>query len=324
MYCKLSIVVPVYNVEDYVGQTLKSIFATDATGFEVVVVNDGTKDRSMDVVRQFADRPNLTIIEQENRGLSAARNRGLDAAKGDYVWFVDSDDYLVENGVGKVLALLEEKPGVDVLMFPVMKVYEDRSSSQLEYQVEKEHVTTGRSILRNNEYPLYYAHRYVFKRSLSEGNPWVRFPEGYVQEDDYWGPVLLYYASCVAILSIPVYNYRILRPGSIMTDRVVRNSYDRVAVHKKCMDFMHAVLAKEDWPWFRSVCRYGLEMCYDMSRRFIGTREFSRFAHRNGLYVWKEWLEAVPDATWKKKLRRLCYYMTPDFYVKLTSRSARR
>lgn len=323
MCYKLSIIIPVYNVESYVGKTLDSIFATDASDFEVIVVNDGTKDRSMDVVRKYADRTNLTIIEQENRGLSAARNRGLSAAKGEYVWFVDSDDYLVENGVGKVLELLEKRPGVDVLMFPVLKVYEDHSPSRLEFQVEKEHISEGRKILENNEYPLYYAHRYVFKRSLSEGNPWVRFPEGYVQEDDYWGPVLLYYASLVAILPTPVYNYRICRPGSIMTDRAVRNSYDRVAVHKRCMAFMHAVLAKEDWPWFRRVCRYGLEMCYDMSRRFIGTREFRRFAHRNGLYVWKEWLDATPDATWKKKLRRLCYYMAPAFYVKLTSSSVR-
>lgn len=108
---KLSIVIPVYNVEDHVGQTLESVFATDATDFEVIVVNDGTKDGSMDVVRRYADRPNLTIIEQENQGLSAARNRGLDAARGDNVWFVDSDDFLVENGVGKVLGLLAERPG---------------------------------------------------------------------------------------------------------------------------------------------------------------------------------------------------------------------
>ncbi|MBQ1648699.1 MAG: glycosyltransferase, partial [Bacteroidales bacterium] len=83
---KLSIIIPVYNVEAYVGRTLESVFATDATDFEVIIVNDGTKDGSMGVIRQFANRLNLTIIEQENQGLSAARNRGLDAAKGDYVW----------------------------------------------------------------------------------------------------------------------------------------------------------------------------------------------------------------------------------------------
>ena len=122
---KLSIIIPVYNVEAYVGRTLESVFATDATDFEVIIVNDGTKDGSMGVIRQFANRLNLTIIEQENQGLSAARNRGLDAAKGDYVWFVDSDDFLVEDGVGKVLRLLAARPGADVLRFPLRYVCQD-------------------------------------------------------------------------------------------------------------------------------------------------------------------------------------------------------
>ena len=107
----LSVIIPVYNVEAYVGKTLESVFHTTASSddFEVIVVNDGTKDGSMKVVRQFADRPNLTILEQENQGLSAARMKGRSVARGEYLWFVDSDDYLVEDGVGKVLALLRSQ-----------------------------------------------------------------------------------------------------------------------------------------------------------------------------------------------------------------------
>ena len=95
----LSIIIPVYNVEAYVGRTLKSVFDTvvSPTDFEVIVINDGTRDGSMRIVRQYADRPNITILEQENQGLSAARMNGLAVAKGDYVWFVDSDDWLVKD-----------------------------------------------------------------------------------------------------------------------------------------------------------------------------------------------------------------------------------
>ena len=80
----LSIIIPVYNVEEYVGGTLDSVFNSTAPAedFEVIVVNDGTKDGSMDVVRQFSERPNLTVIEQENQGLSAARMKGLSEARG--------------------------------------------------------------------------------------------------------------------------------------------------------------------------------------------------------------------------------------------------
>ena len=119
----LSVIIPVYNVEAYVGKTLESVFHTTASSddFEVIVVNDGTKDGSMKVVRQFADRPNLTILEQENQGLSAARMKGCSVAGGEYLWFVDSDDYLVEDGVGKVLALLRSHSDAEVLMFPLLQ-----------------------------------------------------------------------------------------------------------------------------------------------------------------------------------------------------------
>ena len=128
---RLSIIIPVYNVEAYVGKTLESVFRTTARAedFEVIVVNDGTRDNSMEVVRQYANRPNITIVEQENQGLSAARMNGLAVAKGEYVWFVDSDDWLVDDGVGKVLKLLEEREGAEVLMFPIVWNYEDTAKN---------------------------------------------------------------------------------------------------------------------------------------------------------------------------------------------------
>ena len=120
---KLSIIIPVFNVEGYVGKTLASVFDTTASAdkFEVIIVNDGTRDRSMDFVRKYATYPNMIIHEQENLGLSAARMNGLSLASGEYVWFVDSDDYLVEDGVEIVLKHLEKTPDVDVLMFPLSR-----------------------------------------------------------------------------------------------------------------------------------------------------------------------------------------------------------
>ena len=94
----LSIIVPVYNVERYVGRCLESIFASGAeknANVEVIVVNDGTPDDSMTIVDEFASKhSNLFIINQENAGPGAARNAGLRIARGKYVWFVDSDDYV--------------------------------------------------------------------------------------------------------------------------------------------------------------------------------------------------------------------------------------
>ena len=102
----LSIIVPVYNVEQYVRTCIESIFqqGLDEDRFEVIIVNDGTKDKSMEVIADIIDAyRNIVIINQENQGLSMARNNGIPIAKGEYILMVDSDDLLIENSVRPLL-----------------------------------------------------------------------------------------------------------------------------------------------------------------------------------------------------------------------------
>ena len=98
---KISLIIPVYNVEQYIGRCLQSCLCQPhvaADDYELVIVNDGTKDNSMHVVEKMTrDYPNVTIINQHNQGLSMARNAGLKAAQGEYVWFIDSDDWIEDN-----------------------------------------------------------------------------------------------------------------------------------------------------------------------------------------------------------------------------------
>lgn len=104
----LSIIVPVYNVEDYIRPCIKSIFrqGLDDNCFEVIIVNDGTEDRSIEVIQDIVKQhQNITILNQENQGLSVARNNGIAIAKGKYILMPDSDDLLIENS----LKLLLEK-----------------------------------------------------------------------------------------------------------------------------------------------------------------------------------------------------------------------
>ena len=94
---KLSIIVPVYNVADYLPKCLDSLLAQDLpqNEYEIIVVNDGSTDNSGNIAQQYADKyANITLINQANQGLSGARNTGIKCAKGDYIQFVDSDDYV--------------------------------------------------------------------------------------------------------------------------------------------------------------------------------------------------------------------------------------
>lgn len=93
---KISVVVPVYNVEAYVARCMESVLAQDFGDFEVVVVNDGSTDSSREVVARYAADPRVRVVDQPNMGLSGARNTGLSHARGEWVAFVDSDDYVSE------------------------------------------------------------------------------------------------------------------------------------------------------------------------------------------------------------------------------------
>lgn len=120
----LSIIVPIYNVEQYVRACIESIYrqGLDEDRFEVVLVNDGTKDKSMEVIADIIQQhKNITVINQENQGLSMARNNGMAIAKGEYLLMPDSDDLLIENSVKPLLEkALETKADMVVADFVEM------------------------------------------------------------------------------------------------------------------------------------------------------------------------------------------------------------
>lgn len=106
---KLSIIIPMYNVELYIERCLISCLKQDISceDYEIIVVNDGSPDGSLQIAERIASQnKNIKIISQQNGGLSDARNTGLSVAKGDYVWLVDSDDWIKENCLGKLLKQL--------------------------------------------------------------------------------------------------------------------------------------------------------------------------------------------------------------------------
>ena len=112
---KFSIVIPVYNVEKYIKRCLDSVFNQSFKDFEVIVVNDGTKDNSMDIVENY----DVKIITQKNQGLSVARNTGVKKAKGEYIIFLDSDDYIEKDLLKNINKSLDNNP--DLVRFKYKK-----------------------------------------------------------------------------------------------------------------------------------------------------------------------------------------------------------
>lgn len=121
----LTIIFPVYNVEKYIRPSLESIYrqGIDEQCFEVIIVNDGSTDNSMEMITDIIQQhSNITVINQDNQGLSVARNNGIMSAKGDYIFMPDSDDLLIENSLAKLLNLaIENKVDLVVADFLMMQ-----------------------------------------------------------------------------------------------------------------------------------------------------------------------------------------------------------
>ncbi len=113
----ISVIVPVYNVEDYLEECINSILSQTYTNLEILIVDDGSMDNSLAIIQEFSQRDSrITIFTKENGGLSSARNRAIDEAKGEYLTFIDSDDYIEENYIEYLMkSLIDNEADISIV-----------------------------------------------------------------------------------------------------------------------------------------------------------------------------------------------------------------
>jgi glycosyltransferase involved in cell wall biosynthesis len=180
---KLSIIVPVYNVEKYIRSCIESIFKQelDDTDFEIIIVNDGTEDHSMEVIADIIQtHNNIIVINQENQGLSIARNNGIAAAKGEYILMPDSDDMLIENSLKPLLEkALETKVDLMVADFLMMEDYEIEQTNTyaLKQPTIEFKMKTGRELFLQDLNPYRcYVWRTLYRREFITSNNLSFYP----------------------------------------------------------------------------------------------------------------------------------------------------
>lgn len=217
---KLSIIVPVYNVADYLPKCLDSLLAQDLpqNEYEIIVVNDGSTDNSGDIAQQYADKyANITLINQSNQGLSGARNTGIKHANGEYIQFVDSDDYIEKNVLGGLMKQVE-KDDLDVLRYNYHNINTKGDifvpfKSGKPYVDYSSIVVTGEKFLQERLGYGCYAWQFIIKTNMLTTNQCF-FKNGIYFEDTQWTPRMLLLAKRVSSTEIVVYNY-LWRIGSI-------------------------------------------------------------------------------------------------------------
>ena len=223
---KFSIIVPVYNVEKYIKKSLDSILNQSFKDYEVIVVNDGTKDNSIELIKDYP----VKIINQKNQGLSVARNTGVKHATGEYIIFIDSDDWIEKDLLKKLNKSSSDSP--DLIRFQIQEVYEDGKTIKFN-ELPFEHKNGPDAFEEIVKYHFVEnAWCYAIKKEYYEKEKF-EFKKGTIHEDFGLIPLVIMKSNKVNSISYIGYNY-LQRQGSIM------NNVDYEKTIKKVSDmFTH-------------------------------------------------------------------------------------
>jgi len=201
---KLSVIIPVYRVENTLRRCVESILRQEYTDYEIILVDDGSPDNSGKICDTFAENNhNISVIHKENGGLSDARNVGISAAKGEYITFVDSDDCIRENTLPELMKIIAEHPEYDILEYPVYVHYASPRQHILPFE-ECVYDNKERYWLQCKAYMHSYAWNKIYRAELFRH---VRFPVNKVFEDMWTLPELLKRTSVVATTGKGLYYY---------------------------------------------------------------------------------------------------------------------
>lgn len=217
----ISVVVAAYNIGEYLPRCLESLLAQSYQNLEIIVVDDGSGDDTGAVCDRYAGQyPKIKAIHQQrNEGPSGARNRGLAIAKGDYIGFVDGDDWIEPDMYRAMLTACQERE-TDIAICAYRQIGADGVKEQFsgETFVLTQEEALEIYICDNRQFHIYHSvWSKLFRRDVIEK---LTFPEGRKSEDIiYTTKALLHISSCV-FLDVPYYNYRVNRKGSIMNEQI--------------------------------------------------------------------------------------------------------
>lgn len=244
---KISIIVPIYGVEQYLRKCVDSLLNQDipSSEYEIILVDDGSPDKCPQICDEYAAaHPNICVVHRPNGGLSAARNSGLEVAKGAYICFLDSDDYWVPDQLGALMKQIEQEQ-LDVLRFDHQNVritpdgqYEVFQPYKHPHYVDRCHdIVDGATYLNERMGYACYACQFVMKRDLVS-----LFTTGIHFEDVDWLPRMMLNAKRVNSTETIVYNY-LHRPGSITLtqgnkEKIQKNMEDLMVIIEKYNNYL--------------------------------------------------------------------------------------
>ena len=225
---KISIVVPVYNIEKYIGKCIDSIISQTYQNYELILVDDGSKDDSSNICDEYAkNNENIVVIHKSNGGLSDARNAGINKATGDYVIFVDGDDFIKDNECLKYLVSELQKEEVDLLQYKMIHYYEntEKMVGLRDYDCDNSlnAVSKLAMLISNGTYSPSACDKAIRLSIIKENN--IYFEKGLTSEDIKWAFKLFLNVRNFNVVNKEIYVYRQQRQGSI-TNTISRKNIE--------------------------------------------------------------------------------------------------
>jgi len=219
----ISIIIPVYNVEDYVSETLDSVKNQTSLPDEVIVINDGSTDNSFNMIKNYSDLKYFKIFETKNQGLGQTRNYGISLAKSDYIYFLDSDDIIENNFIYEMRKLINQYKNPDMILFSGKtfthkKEIDNKINLKLtiEGQFFKGDKLLTKMVQKKETLP--QSSRYLTKKELWTTNN-LTYPNGIAEDESLFFP-LIALSNNTVVNKKAYYRYRVNRPGSITADSV--------------------------------------------------------------------------------------------------------
>lgn len=252
----MSIIVPVYNVEKWLSQCIESIINQSYKNLEIILINDGSTDRSGDICRLYESRDSrIRLLEQQNQGLSISRNHGIEASQGQYIMFVDSDDFLCDTDIVEKFVNILNSETCDFIYTTYCRFNDSNSdyiTEMLPLYIEDNYIESHTAIevfselLKRDSYH-HAAYLKICRREFLIKHH-LYFKEGIYHEDADWTPKLFYYANKICVYKDPYYMRR-MRENSIMTSEdvkfIVRKLKDRMKIAQDLVEFFDKIEEQE-------------------------------------------------------------------------------
>jgi len=282
---KFSIIIPVYNVEAYLKKCLDSVLNQRYTNFEIILINDGSTDTSSSICERYVELDSrIYLFHQVNSGLSVARNTGLANATGDYIWFVDSDDWIAPDALEVLFSKLQSIH-YEVVGFSNFNYYEDKDGQTEAYNIQEITTTTGADFINQSSFFFTSACCFIYSNHFLKQNK-LQFESGLMHEDDYFNLSCFGSISTCCKLPVALYYYR-RRQGSITTAVNLKNLKNRVLSYSKLMqlcteiDNLDAVFLKKKKLAYEKVILNLLNNYLEFDTSFKVKIEFTRFVKKS-------------------------------------------